>query len=282
MLGKLIVENFNKTIKDQEAWNFNIEKDGVYLISISARCKNWLQNLRRLFNDDDLALQIDDYLFAEIKGKKREFSNAGSWNGNELKNRSKDVFIVLPLKKGIHTIKFWAGEQPFLEKIEIYKIDLGEVNITKSDFGIWGQSLDILIKNLIIDDLLISASARKKDKLGLRIDGQIQENLKYKKYCKWYWYGQELKGDIKEYHLSQCWTDDLHSLEFYSQGQPQIELIKMKIGSERLKYKVGRVKLYKDIDSSDYCYLRFSASREGKILTKLRNNDRLEIISIRE
>ncbi len=106
MLQKIQVENFNRIIRDQEKHDFNIDADGVYLILFAARCKNWLQNFRRLFNDDDLALQIDDYLFAEIGGKKREFSSAGSWNGNELKGKTKDVFIILPLKKSTHTIKF--------------------------------------------------------------------------------------------------------------------------------------------------------------------------------
>jgi len=285
MMQKIQVENFNKVIKDQEGYNFTVDADGVYLIVLSARCKNWLQNFRRLFNDDDLALQVDDYLFAEIKGKKREFSNAGSWNGNELKNKIKDVFIILPLKKGTHAIKFWAGEQPFLEKIEIYKTGTsggGEINLAKSDFARFDGFRDVMIKNLAVSDLTIKASVAKNNRLELKIDGKTQLNPRYKRYAKWFWYGQELQGGLKEYKMPYCLEGGVHSLEFRAQGRPIIDSISFVIRDQSLRFKVGRVRLYKDITPADIINLRSVAhSKKGNILANLREGDEVEILNDR-
>ncbi len=285
MLQKIQVENFNRIIKDQEKYDFNIDADGVYLILFSARCKNWLQNFRRLFSDDDLALQVDDYLFAEIRGKKREFSGVGSWNGNELKNKTKEVFIILPLRKGLHTIKFWAGGQPFLEKIEIYKAgtsDGGELNLPKSDFGRFSGFRDVIIKNLAALDLTVKSRAEKNDKLELKIDGKIQSNPKYKRYAKWFWYGQELLGALKEYRAPYSLESGVHSLEFRGQGQPTIESISFAIQGQSLKFKVGKVRIYEDIIISDLANLR-SAPRlkNSQILVQLKDGDEVEILEER-
>lgn len=285
MLQKIQTENFNRIIRDQEKHDFNINADGVYLILFSARCKNWLQNFRRLFNDDDLALQIDDYLFAEIGGKKREFSSAGSWNGNELKNEIKDIFIILPLKKGVHTIKFWVGEQPFLEKIEIYKIDITgskEINLLRSDIEKFNGFMDVIIKNLAVSDLTVKAKAEKDDRLELKVDGKIQLNPKYKRYAKWFWYGQELQGALKEYRAPYHLGGGAHSLEFRGQGQPTIESVSFVIRNQSLKFKVGKVRLYEDIIISDLTNLRSSPRfKNNQILAQLKNGDVVEILEER-
>ncbi len=284
MLKKVQEEKFNRIIKDQEIYNFTVDVDDVYLILFSAHCKNWLQNFRRLFNDDDLALQIDDYLFAEIKGKKREFSSAGSWSGNELKGKTKDVFIILPLKEGAHTIKFWAGGQPFLEKIEIYRVStLGEeVKLAKSDFARFSGFKDVIIKNLTVGDLTIEARAEKSDRLELRVDGEIQLNPKYKRYAKWFWYGQELQGAVKEYKAAYCLEGGMHSLEFRGQGQPIIELISFTIQDQSLKFKVGKVRLYEDIIISDLANLRSTPHlKNNQILDQLKDGDEVEILEER-
>lgn len=283
MLQKIQAENFNRIVGDQEKYDFNIDAGGVYLILFSARCKNWLQNFRRLFNDDDLAVQIDDYLLAEIKGKKREFSNAGSWDGNELKNRVKDILIVLPLKKGIHAIKFWVGERPFLEKIEIYKIDITgsrEINLLRPDIEKFNGFMDVIIKNLAVGDLTVKSRAEKNDKLELKVDGKIQSNPKYKRYAKWFWYGQELQGVLKEYKAPYRLEGGVHSLEFRGRGQPIIESIGFIIKNQALKFKVGKVRLYKDIIPSDLANLRSTPHLENnQILVKLKDGDEIEILN---
>ena len=285
MMQKIQTENFSRGIRDQEKYDFTIDADGVYLIVFSARCKNWLQNFRRLFDDDDLALQVDDYLFAEVKGKKREFSSAGSWNGNELKGRTKDIFVILPLKKGVHSIKFWAGGQPFLEKVEIYKIGIfgsGEIDLVKPDSIKFSGFRDVIFKNLAVSDLMVKAKAEKSDRLELKIDGKTQLNPKYKRYAKWFWYGQELQGAVKEYKASYCFEGGIHSLEFRGQGQPKIESIIFELKDQSLRFKIGKIRLYKDITPSDIINLRSIAfEKDSEIITQLKDGDEVEITNER-
>ncbi|MFH1048731.1 MAG: hypothetical protein V1732_03645, partial [Patescibacteria group bacterium] len=56
--------------------NFEIPEDGIYFIEIIASAKSWWQNLKSLksfFNDDDLAVKIDDIEFPKLNGKKGLF-----------------------------------------------------------------------------------------------------------------------------------------------------------------------------------------------------------------
>ncbi len=163
-------EKIGKNVDDQFIWSFDVLENGVYVILISARCKNWLQNYKRLFNDDDLAIQIDNYLFPEIKGKKREFASPGSWNGNEIKGNAKDVLFLLPLRAGTHKIKFWVDARPILEEIKIYKIDENETDLIKSGIVAPGKFLDVIFKNLKIEKLEIKARAEIGSKLEVKID----------------------------------------------------------------------------------------------------------------
>ncbi|MDO8592516.1 MAG: hypothetical protein Q7R92_01920 [bacterium] len=56
------LENLPGAVANQDWRLFTVETDGLYVITITARCKNWRQNLFKLrFGDDDLAVQIDDF-----------------------------------------------------------------------------------------------------------------------------------------------------------------------------------------------------------------------------
>ncbi len=274
-------EKIDIKVNDQFIWSFDIVENGVYIVSISARCKNWLQNYKQLFNDDDLAIQIDDYLFAEIEGKKREFSSSGSWNGNEIKGNTKNVLFILPIKIGSHQIKFWVDGQPILEKIIIYKIDEKEIDLITSNVILSNKFLDIVSNNLKIEQLEIKATAEVDSKLEIKIDGKIQKNSRYKRFEKWYWYGQELKGKSKVYTMSGSWDIGLHSLELNGQGKHGIESIKLKINKDNLVYNSGFVKLYKDIVQNDSVNLRLLPTDESESLAMLSSGEKVDIINER-
>ncbi|MFA4975209.1 MAG: transglycosylase SLT domain-containing protein [Candidatus Paceibacterota bacterium] len=274
-------EKIDMQVDNQYIWSFDVPENGIYIISISARCKNWLQNYKRLFNDDDLAIQIDDYLFAEIKGKKREFTSPGSWNGNKIKNNTKNVLFILPLKANVHQIKFWIDGQPTLEKIKIYKIEENEINLMADNIVAPGKFLDIISQNLKIKKLGIKVRVGINSKLEIKIDGRTEKNPKYKKFEKWYWYGQELKGNSKEYTMSDIWNGGLHSLELNGQGKPEIESIKLKINLENIIYSSGFVKLYKDIIIRDDVNLRSDYTNESESLLMLKDGEKVNIINER-
>lgn len=280
-------ENFNKVVTDQEKWDFGVSHDGLYIISISARCKNWSQNAQRLFSDDDLAVQIDNYLFYEIRGKKREFSGAGNWNGNELKDEGKHVLFILPLQEGSHQIKFLVDGKPFLETVEIFEVDSSnkEVILEKSFFerkNSYSLFVDIGFKNIPIVNLLVKARANKESKLGLKIDNKIQTNSRKRRNKNWYWYGKELQGNVKEFRTKDFAPSDIHWLSFRGFTDPVIEEIKIVTIPEKQRYKIGRVKLYKDITLSKAANLRSTASnKQNEILAEMRDGEEVEIVNER-
>ena len=270
-------EKLNREVKDQEIWSFDLEQDGVYIISVSAKCKNWLQNFKHLFDDDDLALQLDGYLFAEIKGKKHEFASSGSWNGNEIKNDVKTVLFIVPLKSGSHKITFWAGGMPFVEEVGIYSIEENEIDLISSKITIFGKFLDVIIKNLKIENLNVTAKANISSKLEIIVDEIVQKNPKYKRFEKWYWYGQELKGKYKDFKISGGFDDNKHSIQFVGEGNPEIESVKLKINTENVVYEYGYIRLYKDIQDSLFTNLRLTPSNESQILAEIKDGERVSI-----
>jgi len=271
-------EKISTQISDQYIWNFTVPENGVYVVSILARCKNWLQNYKRLFNDDDLAVQIDNDLFAEIKGKMREFTSPGSWNGNEIKGEAKNVLFLLPFKTGTHRIKFWVDVQPILEEIKIYKIDESEIDLMASNIFISSKFVDIISKNLKIERLEVKAEAEANSNLEIKIDGRTEKNTNYKRFEKWYWYGQELKGKSKDYIMPYVWSGDMHSIQMSGQGNPKIESIKLKINLEKIVYSSGFVKLYKDVVIRDDVNLRLDHTDESESLLMLRDGEKVEIL----
>lgn len=236
-------EIFNRAITDQETWSFNVDADGVYLINVLARAKNWRQNIRRLFNDDDLGVWLDNYPFAELAGKKREFAGLGSWNGNKLANKEKAVVFILPLLRGQHQLRFWVDGAPFLQSIEIYQPGVDEQDI-QLPLPTGVAAADIVFKNVPLAGL-----------------STISRN-----------------GAVKNYEAA---SDRLgiRAWELQRPGQPALASIKIKLGQEAVKYKLGRVQLYQDIILSTEVNLRALPNEEAPILSRLSDGAELEIVA---
>src|SRR3989344_6759546 len=117
-------EKLNKRIEKEFKFDFEIEKDGLYAIEISARAKSWLQNTLKLisfFKDDDLAVKIDGIEFPKLSGKRGLFDSEAAWNGNRLKNLRQINFFLIYFGTGNRTLHFTANQSPYLETIIIYK-----------------------------------------------------------------------------------------------------------------------------------------------------------------
>lgn len=230
-------------VKDQDFWNFSVNMDGLYLITITARCKNWLQNFRRRFNDDDLAVQIDDFQFFELKGKRREFNSVGAWNGNELKNNYKAVLFVLPLKAGEHKITFFVDGSADIKLVEVKTLDAKVVN-----FGLPApadvKALDVVFKNVKVKDFAIINVKKENTQFAVQNIGSGTSSLRLQKV-----------------------------------GEPNVTSIKINIivGPE----KTGWVKLYSDITTRTEINLYAEPKTTSTSLAVLTNGAELEIMNER-
>lgn len=240
-------EKFNRSVTNQEVWHFSVAADGLYALTITARCKNWLQNARRRFNDDDLAVQVDDYFFADLKGKKREFNIIGSWNGNELKNAAKAVIFILPLRAGEHTVTFWTDKFPWIETIEVLALPPGEQNFT-IPVSANGGVVDLILKNVAPTKISFTDKSGAKKTINLGVDQS---------------------SGIREFVLTKP-------------GEPTIRSFNLAISADSIRYKIGRVKLYKDITVATKVNLRAESKTDPTSLAELVDGDEVEILDERE
>ncbi|MBU4056636.1 transglycosylase SLT domain-containing protein, partial [Patescibacteria group bacterium] len=229
-----------------------ILEDGIYFIEIIASAKSWWQNLKSLksfFNDDDLAVKIDDIEFPKLNGKKGLFDSEAAWNGNNLKGLAKTGIFIINLKKGNHTLNFLADQNPILESISVFKINdneeinyIPEVN-NPAQNGNRRQWMTISLANLSTKNLNVNAIAKKysnnedDDDIKLIIDGNIQENKTEKSHKNWFWCGRVSDGQEKEFNQELNLATGLHYIELWADRMPEIKSIMLNIDLEKSYFK---------------------------------------------
>jgi hypothetical protein len=232
------MEIFNKKIKENFDYEFEIEESGLYAIEIIASCKSWRQNLIKFtsfFKDDDLSVKIDNIEFPKLNGKKGLFDGEAAWNGNNLKGLKKINIFLIKLEKGNHSVYFLINQEPHLESVNIFKLqDLKNISYTPKsnnppEDGNRRQWLNFVIVNLPLKNLSITASAEKRegddDDLKLIIGGEIQKNIEPKSHKYWYWCGRILKGKQKEFHKEVNLPQGLHYIELWADRMPTLDKI---------------------------------------------------------
>ncbi len=232
------MEIFNKKIKENFDYEFEIEDSGLYAIEIIASCKSWRQNLIKFssfFKDDDLAVKIDNIEFPKLNGKKGLFDGEAAWNGNNLKGLKKTDIFLIKLEKGNHAIHFLIDQEPYLESVNIFKLQdpknisyVPESNNPSEDDD-RRQWLNIVLVNFPLKNLYITASAEKRgsddDDLKLIIDGEIQKNIEPKSHKCWYWCGRTLEGKQKEFQKEINLPLGLHYIELWADRMPSLDKI---------------------------------------------------------
>lgn len=245
-------EKLDRVIKEKELkWSFQIKENGIYGIEITASAKSWWQNLLKLstfLKDDNLTLKIDDIPFPKKSGKRGLFDGEIAWNGNNLKGLKKTNFFIFKLKEGTHDLVFLADQTPKVEIIRIFKIEENEFSYSPKDNypikeGNRRQWLTIVLCNFGLNALKIKASAKqgktflffKKDDSDLKliVNDQIQKNQEPKSHKNWFWCGSTLKGKSKLFEKELNLGPDIHYLEFWTDRNPEMEEITIRI--EELK-----------------------------------------------
>ena len=230
-------EKLNKEITKSHNYDFEIAENGLYIIEITARPKNWLQNLIKFisfFQDDDLKVKIDNI----------EFDSKTAWNGNKLAGLQQINLFLINLNQGKHTLHFTADQSPQLETIKIYRSQ-NEKNITiDQDYQIEPGNrrpwLFITLINLALEKLQIKAVANQKQNgddndLQLKINGQRQINDIPKSHKYWYWCGRVLKGQSRVFEQDLNLPNGLHYLELWTDNSPALEKIEITILKSKLK-----------------------------------------------
>lgn len=226
-LPSKITENF--------VYDFEIVEDGLYLIEIIASAKSWWQNLKGLrafFNDDDLAVKIDDVEFPKLNGKGGLFDSEAAWNGNNLKGLKKTNIFIVQLSSENHKIEFIADHSPYLESIRIEKAP--DANIVKyipdknnpAQDGNNRHWINLVFTGLPLKEISITAKADKREKdsddIKLIIDGEIQSNPNSEYFKNWYWRGSLENGKERAFQKEVNLQNNLHYIELWADRMPTL------------------------------------------------------------
>jgi hypothetical protein len=117
---------FNRKIKENFDYEFEVSKRGLYSISVIARCYSGKQIKQK--GGEDLRIEIDNQSFREIPPEKniQLYNIPPAWNGTELKGLKKTVVFILWIEKGNHKITFIPNKGTFIEALEIIPLIIQE------------------------------------------------------------------------------------------------------------------------------------------------------------
>jgi hypothetical protein len=244
-------EILNLEIKNNHTYNFEIPVDGIYLIKIIASAKSWWQNtksFKSFFQDDDLAVKIDNIEFSKLNGKRGLFDGEAAWNGNNLKGLSKTNIFLVKLNKGTHNLNFLVDQSPTLESITIYVINENETELNYAPVennpaqdGNRRQWMIIIPVNVVIKKLNIKAIAKNypnntdDDDIKLILDGKIEPNTEDKSHKNWFWCGRTLQGQEKEFSRELNWETGLHYAELWVDRMPELKSINFGLETPSLR-----------------------------------------------
>lgn len=232
-------ENFNREIKKDFEYEFEIEEEGLHIIEIIASCKSWRQNtvsFRGFFNGDDLAVKINSVEFPKLSGKKGLFGGEAAWNGNNLKGLEKTGIFVVNLTKGKHKISFIRDRKPYMRSLKIIRVEEEDVleyipENNRAQDGNNRQWITVVLVDLPLKGISVFAKAEKRkrdsDDIKLIIDGEIQKNSDSEKFKNWYWCGSLLGGGEKEFKKDLNFSEGLHYIEFWADRTPMLSKIRL-------------------------------------------------------
>ncbi|MBU1992171.1 MAG: hypothetical protein ABID64_00130 [Nitrospirota bacterium] len=224
--------------------DFEVAKNGKYLIGIIASAKNATQN--NSTDDDDLRLVLDGYEFGKYEVYEEKISwkglgTAASWDGASLKGGTKIIYFFVELKRGEHTLKFYADKTPALKEIKIWQMRKGELfkiknvkpdeNINTDKKGAPWLSFvffGVKPKDFKISSICEAAAKNKTDGDNVKavVNGGIIQSEKAptsRKYKNFYFSGDLDKGEKEELGLSpNKFLDVENSVELWYDQSPRV------------------------------------------------------------
>lgn len=242
-MQKILEEKYNKKIKENFVYDFEAQKEGLYLIEISARAKSEKQIGAGATDDEDLRVEIDNRPFPKPDNPQRYLDLPAAFSGGKLHGLSKTVYFLINLSQGRHHITFIPDQNPLLEKLDIYFI--GD-SIAKVDLAIDQQAEDgdrrPWLTVALIDLPLKSMTAevttrwrwRDSDDVKLIINSQIQKNPFSLLHKNWLWCANIFKKLFqKETQTKTIKTDlssGLHYIELWADRMPSIYNLELDFG----------------------------------------------------
>jgi len=232
-------EQIPKLISKETQFPFNIDKFGLYAISISAICS--IKN--------DLRVEIDNKLLRELPPEKniQKYNIPPAWNGTKLKGLIQTNIFLLQLNKGEHNITFFPKNEAIVES---WKINLIK-DSSKIEFSIEQQAEDgdkrpwftFSLIDLPIKSITAKASVFwhfwDGDDIKLIVDNKIENNTNSRLWKDWVWHAttkQLIFGTKQEQKTFETNLDtNIHYIEIWADRTPTLHNITFNLGDFVLK-----------------------------------------------
>lgn len=236
-------EKYPKKITELFDYIFSVSQDGLYAITLTARCQSGKQIGLR--GGEDLRIEIDDLKFREVPA----LANAQyqdippAWNGTQLKGLSKTVTFLLWLYQGEHIIKFIPRQGASIEKEPGIQLIQDPTSIK---FDIEEQAEDgdrrpwytFALINLPLQNLTANVTVGwhplDSDDIKLIIDNKIKKNNLSLFHRNWLWSGSIFKKLLQKERQEKTFQEDLgkevHYIEFRADRTPALHKVILDLG----------------------------------------------------
>ncbi|HOZ03225.1 MAG TPA: cell wall hydrolase [Candidatus Woesebacteria bacterium] len=228
-------EDFPQTITAKTKVKFAISESGVYVISITARCKG----------KNDLRVEIDNQLFREIPPKDniQKFDIPPAWNGTKLKGRSQTNIFLLQLDEREYVVDFIPEGRVTIEKYSYWQIEDPthvEFNLDQQaeegdkrpwyTFALVGLPLKSIEAEVTVDWHYFDG-----DDVKLIIDNAIEKNSSSLLWKNWLWHatpGQLLSGPKREQKvITKDLPKGINYIELWADKTPTLHSIILDLGN---------------------------------------------------
>lgn len=242
-------EKFNKKIKEKFDYGFEVEKEGLHLIKISARARSQKQISDNATDDDDLRIEINGRKFPKLDNSQRYLDSPAAFSGGQLHNLKKTIYFLINLSKGIHTISFIPDNEPYLEELSIFGFPKPESGISldineQAEDGDRRPWITFALVDLPLESLTAEVTTkwrwRDSDDVKLIIDNNIQKNKFSLFHRDWLWSGSIFKKLFQKETQTRTVKPDLkksefHYIEFWADETPTLHVVKLDLGEMNLE-----------------------------------------------
>ncbi|MBI2444229.1 MAG: cell wall hydrolase [Candidatus Magasanikbacteria bacterium] len=236
-------QNFPKTITADFEYTFKVSADGLYAITINARCRSIAQT--GASNDEDLRVEIAGRQFRELPpiDKVQYYNIPPAWNGTELKGLTKTIVFILRLAAGDWRLKLTPRGEAVIERQPAIHLiaNLAVVEFkpdTQAEDGDRRPWYTFVLVGLPLQSVSADVSVGwhwwDGDDVKLVIDGAIQKNSESRFHRGWLWSASlwQLFGDKREQkRIEVNLQRGLHYIEFGADRTPTLHAVSLDLGA---------------------------------------------------